>query len=47
MRPKTGARHLMDLRIAEAMLKKFQEKYPKFKGSAVLQPAAAVFLWVK
>eukprot|EP00438_Fugacium_kawagutii_P030015 Skav230451 [mRNA] locus=scaffold2124:55467:58256:+ [translate_table: standard] len=27
--------HLMDLRIAEAMLKKFQEKFPKFKDGVV------------
>lgn len=28
-------RHLMDIRIAEAMLKKFQEKFPKLKGQDV------------
>lgn len=27
--------HLMDLRIAAAMLKKFQEKFPKLKGRVV------------
>lgn len=32
--------HLMDLRIAEAMLKRFQEKYPKLAGGIEKDPRA-------
>lgn len=32
--------HLMDLRIAEAMLKKFQEKFPKFKDGVITNSRA-------
>ena len=32
--------HLMDLRIAEKMLKKFQEKFPKFKDGVITNSRA-------